>query len=162
MGPNGEGTFDNKLRSISIIWIGMICSLGGCILIVNLIQNQDGLQRSTLPYDLVRNIIFMVSALQFFITFVLRKTMLQVQSRSEAMDHFNGDSRMRPTRALAKYSSIVILTCALSEGIVVYGFILFMLFQDIQNFYILTGISAFALIMHRPKREEFERLIQGI
>lgn len=158
MDPNDKEIIDRDFRNISFIWIGMICSLGVYILIAILMQARAELHQSDLNHELYRNIFFFVAAAQFMISFVLRRVMIQVRVRSGGMEAPHNGTPLMPTQVMAKYKSTVIITCALSEGIIVYGFILLFLFKDIQNFYIFTAVSALALIMHRPKREEFKRL----
>ena len=58
----------------------------------------------------------------------------------------------------AKYSTALIVSLGLSESIGIYGFVLFLLGDDLQTLYIFIGISALAIYVHRPKREEIETL----
>lgn len=162
MDSNDKEIIDKGFRSLSLIWIVMICSLGFYILIVILMQTRVEFQRSDLNHELYRNIFFFVAAVQFMISFVLRRVMIRVRIGSGGMEAQPSGTPLKPAQAMAKYKSTIIITCALSEGIIVYGFILLFLFKDIQNFYIFIGITALALIIHRPRREEFKSLIQEI
>ena len=151
--PEIQKRFDDEWRRVSFVWAGLLCSLGIYLLVGYFIHHQMDFRERELPHELIRNILFLIAAAQFLGIFVLRKSLLQMFSKN------NGPTRIPAYKKISQYKTAVILSGALSEGIVVYGFILLILFRDLQNFYILTGISAFGLILHRPKKEEMERII---
>ena len=57
-------------------------------------------------------------------------------------------------RALARYTTAVIISLALSECIGIYGLVLFLLGDEYQTLYIFIGAAAAAMFYFRPKREE--------
>jgi hypothetical protein len=151
--PEIQKRLDDEWRRVSLVWAGLLCSLGIYLLVGYFIHSQMEFRERELPYTLIRNILFLIAAAQFLGIFVLRKALLQMFSKND------GPTRIPAYKKISQYKTAVILSGALSEGIVVYGFILLILFRDLQNFYILTAISAFGLILHRPKKEEMERII---
>jgi hypothetical protein len=52
----------------------------------------------------------------------------------------------------------MVASLALSESIGVYGLVLFFLGESFRTLYIFIGISALAMLLYRPKREELETL----
>ncbi|MBU2499127.1 MAG: hypothetical protein KKE57_09510 [Proteobacteria bacterium] len=52
----------------------------------------------------------------------------------------------------------MMISLALSESIGIYGLVLFFLGDSLRTLYTFIGISALAIIYHRPKREELETL----
>jgi hypothetical protein len=59
---------------------------------------------------------------------------------------------------VAKYTTAMMVSLALSESIGIYGFVLFLLGDDLQTPFIFNGIAATAMYFYRPKREELETL----
>lgn len=48
----------------------------------------------------------------------------------------------------------MIVTLALSESIAIYGLVLFLIGKDPMDLYLLILISAAAMLIYRPKKEE--------
>jgi hypothetical protein len=61
---------------------------------------------------------------------------------------------------MQKYTSAVIASLVMCEGVGIYGLILFLLGKDATDLYLLLGISAAAMVYYRPKREELVNLSQ--
>lgn len=53
---------------------------------------------------------------------------------------------------------MMIVTLAIAESVAIYGLLLLFLGKDFQSLYIFTAVSAAAMIVHRPKMDEVERL----
>ena len=161
MDPAVRQKINNEIRNMKWIWVAFIGSLGIYVFIAHLLQSTATIPSPDLPRDLLRNIFFFIAAIEFLVAFIIRKSLFKLA-------HDIGDSAEMDTTNEAhlsqldtKYKTIVLLTSALSEGIAVFGFILFILIHDFQSFYILIAISALALFFHRPRKEELERLISG-
>jgi hypothetical protein len=74
--------------------------------------------------------------------------------------HAIGQTQTRPPSVLQRYNSAVIAPLAMSESVGIYGLVLFLLGKDESDLYLLLGISALAMVYHRPKREELASLYQ--
>ena len=151
--PEPDQNLDQEFRRTTLIWCGLLGSLIIYLLIGYLIRDQIRSGEPQLQYRLFRNIVFLIAAAHFMGTFVFKKAWLQVNTNRP------GASPTSHEKGLAKYRSGSIITWALSEAIAVYGFLFLILFGDFQNFAILLAIAAFALFMHRPKKEEMIRMI---
>jgi len=60
---------------------------------------------------------------------------------------------------LAKYTTVHIVSLALSESIGIYGLVLFFLGDGFGTLSTFLGISALAIYFHRPKKEELEVMV---
>ncbi len=58
-------------------------------------------------------------------------------------------------------NSTMILTCALTQTIGIYGIILFILGQNPTDLYVLPALSAIAMLQYRPKKEELRGLLNN-
>ena len=161
MDPAMQQKINDEIRNIKWIWIALIGSLGIYVFIAHLLQSVTTIPSTDLPRDLLRNIFFFIAGVEFLVAFIIRKSLFKFAhgfpDASKTMNTNGADV----SNLLAKYKTIVLLTSALSEGIAVFGFILFILTHDFQSFYILIAISAIALFFHRPRMEELKRLISG-
>ena len=93
------------------------------------------------------------------LAFYLRKRMLRASTEVPA-----GNTPMSSDqpKALAKYTTAVIISLALSECIGVYGLLLFLLGDAYQTLYIFIGAAAAAMFYFRPKREELADLAMAM
>jgi len=62
---------------------------------------------------------------------------------------------------LQKYSAATIVALAMSESIGVYGLILFFLGKNSTDLYLLILISAAAMVIYRPRKDEMLNLVQA-
>jgi len=140
------------MQTLWIIWAAMPGSLLIYIFIcLQLGEGFMGTERTEVPIDLLRNIFFAVGAVTFFIAFFLRRTMLSVRAGLPK-------SKLNAAPFVPKYATAVIVSLALSEGIGIYGFVLFLLGDSFQTLYTFIAVSALAMVFYRPKRVELERL----
>lgn len=52
----------------------------------------------------------------------------------------------------------MIVACAMSAAIDIFGLTRYLPGNNITDLYILTGFSAFAIVRHRPKKDELQSL----
>lgn len=62
--------------------------------------------------------------------------------------------------AVTRYVSVMMVTMGMSEAIGIYGLILYVLGQQRQDLTLLTLLSAAAMLLYFPKREEILQLAQ--
>ncbi len=143
---------DDVFKQTFIVWAGLMASMVFYLIIIYLLQSRIEPRAATDQFMTLRNILFSVAAFQFLAAFVIRRALLK-------------NSPM-PGQAIPKhlgrYRIAVLVSSALAEAIAVYGLVLFILYQDQQNFLILIAIASFGLIMHRPKRTEFDAWLSGM
>ena len=154
--PEEKETIEKGFSSVLIIWGAMLASLFIYVVISHVAGDQiRQTQNSGIPIPLVRNIVFCVAAAELLLAYYLRKRMLR--GRPEGPTSDIPLTSEQPT-ALAKYTTAVIVSLALSECIGIYGLMLFLLGDEYQTLYIFIGISAIAMYFFRPKREELVEL----
>jgi hypothetical protein len=62
--------------------------------------------------------------------------------------------------ALQKYSAATIVALAMSESIGIYGLVLFFLGKNPTDLYLLILVSAAAMLVYRPRKDEMLSLVQ--
>jgi hypothetical protein len=142
------------MLNLKIIWFAMLASLA-VYLFVGL-QAQTALQ-VTMDKDtfaMMKKALYIVAFATLIATRYIRKLFLsgKIQHRPPAQ------TSQHP--ALQKYTAAVILALAMSESIGIYGLILFLLGKNTMDLYLLILISAAALFMFRPRKDEVIKLAQ--
>ncbi len=157
--PEESKAIDKGMKTLWLIWAAML----GSLLIYIFICHQPGIGfkgvgDTDFPIALLRNIFFGAGAAAWFMAYFMRRSMLAVRP---------GISKPKPVERMvtwdgppfiAKYTTAVIVSLALSESIGIYGFVLFLLGGGFKTLYTFIGISALAMVFYRPKREEMEKL----
>lgn len=145
------------MKVLWIIWGAMIASLGIYMLIPNLVGDQIRMQE--LPPDVfstLRNVLYVVSLIELaIIPFIRRITLNFIKVPQSPNQKIPGTANHPAT---AQYTVVMIISLAIAESIAIYGLVLYLLAKDTQSLYLLTAISAMAMIIHRPKMEELEQL----
>ncbi len=146
---------DSGFQLILITWVAIFCSLGVylgvCLFLKDTFPSgvDDGFLLATLKYVLLGLSVVTLGGVHFFKGFLLK---------------YPGFARsIRPVipgqhPAVARYTLVVIITSALLETIGIYGLILFLVAGDTLFFYQLLGLSAGAMIVYRPRKEELKSL----
>lgn len=150
---------ENRLLTFWIIWCGIFGSLFIYVFICH--QFGDEIRRTVslnIPLDLVRNVLYGVAISTLILTHFLRKFMLAGRSGGSGQMSLNPPSRSAQSSPIGKYATTMVVSLALSESIGVYGLVLFFLGGNFLTLYIFIGISAMAMFLYRPKREELETL----
>jgi hypothetical protein len=150
---------ENRLLTFWILWGAIFGSLFIYLFVCH--QFGDGIRRSAspnMPLDLMRNVLYGVSILTLIGTRFLRKFMLAGRSDGSGPMSLKPASPSNQSSLIGKYAVAMMVSLALSESIGIYGLVLFLLGDDFRILYIFIGISALAMFLYRPKREELETL----
>jgi hypothetical protein len=110
------------------------------------------------PLELTRNILYGVSVLTLILTHFLRKHMVPGRVGGTEPMSLKPSSLSNPPSLLTKYAVATVVSLMLSEAIGILGFIMFMIGGDFQVLYTFIAISAIAMFIYRPKKEELERM----
>jgi len=153
------GAYQKTLMKIWIIWAAMM----GSLLVYVFICHQFGVEirrnLGTCTYvTLLRNIFYGITILTLFLSYFLRRRMLSGTSHASLSGFLRPDPHSNQPLFLAKYTAALIVSFGLSESIGIYGLVLFFLGGGFQTLYTFIGISALAIYLHRPRREELEAL----
>jgi len=151
---------ENRLLTFWIIWGFIFGSLFIYVFICHLFGDELG--RSTnlnIPLDLMRNILYGVAISTLILTHFLRKFLLAGRSSGSESMSLNPPTPSAQPSTIGKYAVAMVVSLALSESIGVYGLVLFFVGESFRTLYIFLGISALAMFLYRPKREELETLV---
>jgi hypothetical protein len=158
-GESGTVAREKALVRLWIIWAAMIGSL--VVYVVICYQFGEEIRQDMgphFPVPLLRNIFYGIAILTLFVTHFLKRLMLSGTSHTFSSNAVQPvpDSDQAPF--LAKYTTALIVSFALSESIGIYGLVLFLLGDGFRTLYTFIGISALAIYVHRPKSEALEAL----
>lgn len=155
--PKEKEVLANGMKVLWTIWGAMFVSLGIYIVVANIAG--DKIKTQELPPDvfvMLRNILYVIALIELaIIPFIKKITLKSIKSPQNPSQNIPGTSNHPAT---AKYATVMIISLAIAESIAIYGLVLFFLGKDSQSLYLLTAISAMAMLIHRPKMEELEQL----
>jgi hypothetical protein len=154
-----EKAIEKGLLTLWIIWAAIMGSL--LIYVFFCHQFGDEIRRDmgeNFPLPLMRNILYGIAIIMLFLTHFFKRFLLGGTFSGALSKSVKSGPHSNQPPFLAKYATALIVSLALSESIGIYGFVLFLLGDDFHTLYIFIGISALAIYVHRPKREEIETL----
>jgi hypothetical protein len=139
---------------LKIIWFAMLTSLGIYLFV--------GLRTETIvqvPMDkdtfaIIKKVLYVVAFITLIATGYIRKLFLsgKIQHRPPTQ------TSQHP--ALQKYTAATTLALAMLESIGIYGLILFLIGKNTMDLYLLIVISAVAIFIYRPRKDEVIKLAQ--
>jgi hypothetical protein len=144
---------DKAWMTIVSVWSALLGSLGVYVLIAMIMADKltpvEGI-----PFDLMKNILFGVSVLVFITAFVVRKTLLGIAvTNAPVMVRQEPSTEAQPPAA-GKYIVAIIAASGLSESIGICGLVFFFLSKDSAALYQFITISALAMFVCRPRKDE--------
>lgn len=104
----------------------------------------------------IRTALYIVAILTFPTTNLLRHIQLRL---NQTMPLTSTDYR---AEAKKRYLVTVLVAAAAMESIGVFGLVLFIVGDDVNNLWILTGLSALGLFAHRPKLAEYSQIVERL
>ena len=141
-----------------IIWGAMLASLGIYIVVCYFIgQQYEPAVSENFPFELMKNILYVISLATFILIHFLRMQMIRVRAGGPpGAPEGSEDTEAHP--AYGRYAVAVIVSMALADSIGIYGVVLFLLSLDYKVLYSFVVISAVAMVFYRPKFEELENM----
>ena len=142
---NGGGP-GRGVRPIWIVWVAMLAALP--------IYAAAGLLAApTLPplldagaFGVLRRVLYVAAAAILFLVGRVRRLVRGGGASSPGAE--------RAAVPRARDDAAVIVSLAMCEGVAVIGLVLYLLGRNKTDFFLLLGISAAAMVLHRPKAEE--------
>lgn len=158
-GIPGRESNEKSLQSLRIIWAAMFGTLFIYVLICHLLLAEiRPPEIPNLPLDLIRNILGGIAIFTFILPRFIRKRIVAGGPDGPGPVPLKSPSLSNQSSPLAKYTFATFVSLVLSEFIGIFGLVLFLLGDNFQVLYIFIGISALAMFLYRPKREEIETL----
>lgn len=104
---------------------------------------------------LIRTIFYVVAIITFPLTNLIRYIQLRL---NQTMPFSQGTV----AEAKRRYLVTIIVSMSLIESVGFFGFVMFILADNVNTLYILLGLSALGLFLYRPKVEEYARIIERL
>jgi hypothetical protein len=145
---------EKGLLTLKMIWFAMLASLAiylfvGLQIAANL---QVSLNEDT--FAVLKWVLYVIAFLTLIITRSLKKLILSAKGQPKTA------TQVYRHPVIQKYATAMIITWALSESIGIYGLVLFFLGKNPMDLYLLILISAAAMLMYRPRKDEVITLSQ--
>jgi hypothetical protein len=150
-----EQEIDKRLMTLRIIWFALLMSLAVYLFVAIWVGTnvQPSINEST--FGILRTVLYVMAIAILIATRYVRKLIMsgksQVSQPMQAWEHL----------ALQKYSAATIVALAMSESIGVYGLILFFLGKNSTELCLLILVSAAAMVIYRPRKDEMLSLVQA-
>ncbi|MBM9614067.1 hypothetical protein JWJ90_07180 [Desulfobulbus rhabdoformis] len=130
-----------------LIWSVLFGSLIIYAFIVPLLLQNAHITFSQESYRTLRIALFGCAVLTVVFTWFIRRYLLAAPQGKRS-----NQSNQHP--AVARYLSVMMVALGMSEAIGVYGLVLYVLGRSYQDLYMLTALSAGAMIVYYPKKHE--------
>jgi hypothetical protein len=161
--PNDEIEKINKgLLTLNVIWAAMLMSLFIYIFVGLYIKNTLRITMEKNVLDILRNVLYSVSFIILITTRFIRKLILSGKGKSTFANTDKSSYQRYQPSALARYTTAMVVSLALTESIGIYGLVLFFLGKNEADLYLFILISAATMLIYRPKRDEIVNLTQEL
>jgi hypothetical protein len=158
MPEDQEKELNRHFLTLWIIWGALLSSLVMYLMICQAVPSIRSWEGTDRDVALLRNILLGVSAAELLFLYFIRRAMFSPRARGPINRRVETDPLISKRVFMAKYSSIVIVSLAISESIGIYGLVLFILGDRYTTLYTFLLVSALAMVAFRPKAAELERL----
>jgi len=146
------------LVSAWIIWVGFLLTLAIYVGICEIMGTQSGSEANSGFATLwIRTAFYVIAIVLFPVISGLKQLIFKNTSPATK----SPDDSPRPGNTLIKrYLAGLVLAFGLANSIGTLGFLLFLMGDDYRTLYMFIGISVICMLIHRPKREEFDQLMR--
>lgn len=134
-----------------IVLVFMLLTQAGLVFVCQYFSDDIRLAAVTEPPILIRSILYFVAIATFPVTNLIRYIMLRLNQ-----------TMLGQATAKSRYFLTVMVSMSFSETLGIYGFILFILGDDLQTLYIFSTLSVLALFLYRPKMEEYLTVVEAL
>jgi glucan phosphoethanolaminetransferase (alkaline phosphatase superfamily) len=150
-----EQEVDKRLMILRIIWFALLMSLAVYLFVAIRVAANVQPSISEETFAILRTVLYVMAIVVLIATKYVRKLIMsgksQVSQPVQALEHL----------AFQKYSAATVVALAMSESIGVYGLILFFVGKNSRDLYLLILISAAAMVIYRPRKDEMLSLVQA-
>jgi len=144
-----------EMRTIWKIWGACFHGLVAYIIVCHYLQKGvPYFKEYDLPLQLLKYSFYALSLVALYLCHHIRKSMLERPSIKSDLKIIERAKTSGKPGILVKYTTIVFVTIAFSEGICLLGVVYFFLSRDYQTLYGLFVISAITMLYYRPKVKE--------
>jgi len=129
----------------------MLCMLIGYNIICYLLAADIQINMAEEQRVLVRTSFYVIAIILFPMVNLLRYILLRLNHTMP------GDNS-----AKSRYLLTTIVTLVLIESVGLFGFIMFILGDEVNSLYIFSVLSLLGLFLHRPKLQEYQQIIEAL
>ena len=152
-----EQELNKGMTTLKSLWFALFASLMLYVLVALQIKSSAHTTFSPEAYNTLRLILFGVAFVTLAATWYVRKYLLSANVAAQTAI----TAKRTPNHpAVARYTTSMITAMGLSEAIGIYGFILYILGKNQIDLYLLTALSAAAMTLYYPKRQDIVELAQ--
>jgi hypothetical protein len=148
-------TTQKSLKSeLTLHWIIVICMLGMIIsynIICHFIGGEIQIPLEQQQRVLIRTILYVFAIILFPLSNLIRYILIRLN-----------ETMPGETPAKYRYLITVIVSLATVEIVGMFGFIMFILGDDFNTLYIFSVLAILGLFLHRPKQEEYQKIIEAL
>lgn len=142
---------DKGMRNLYLIWAFLLGSLAIYLFVGIYLKDSTGIRmRETSQNEVLRWVLYLVSVVTFAMIYPLKRAIMKIVKRAERPPN----TTKNPSPVIARYTTAVITSLAVAESIGIYGLVLYFLGGKKGDLISLFLLSAVAMVLHRPKREE--------
>jgi uncharacterized membrane protein len=142
------------LLTLKTIWFAMLASLVFYLFVGLQVATNLKVSLDEDTFAVLKWVLYVLAFVTLIITKYVRKLILSAKGQ------YRLATRGYRHPVLQKYATAMIVAWALSESIGIYGLVLFLMGKNTTDLYLLILISAAALFLYRPRRDEVISLSQ--
>lgn len=147
---------------LNVIWAAMLVSLFIYIVVGLYAKDFLRITMEMTVVDTLRNVLYLVSFVTLIATRFIRKLILSGKGRNLSAEADQSSYQGGQSGVLARYASAMIVSLAMTESIGIYGLVLFFLGKNEMDLYLFILVSAAAMLVYRPKRDEIVSLTEEL
>lgn len=134
-------------KTIYLIWIAMLIVLFLYVLVGLSLEDKIDLSLDKSVVNILRYIFYFISGILIFSIKYVRRIILNSKSNNEKNSYTDNP-------AIFTYIKATITSLAMAEFVAVLGLVLFIISKNKLDLYLLIFISAVAMIIYRPFKEQ--------
>ncbi len=146
-----EQEIQSDLLFAGVIRALALMSLVAMVAICHIYAEQIQLGFELQERVVLRTILYVVAILSFPVMKFIRHVLLRLNQSGD------GDKS-----AKMRYLSTIIVSMMIAESIGIYGLLMYILGDSFNTLYIFVGLSALAMFLYQPKKEEYISIVQAL
>ncbi len=142
---------DDDLRAHWFVVGGVVTMLGGYVLACQYFGPQMQIPSEESQRVFIRSVLYAIAIVIFPLAILLRYIMLRLNQTMPG-----------EAPAAKRYLVTIVLTQTMTETVALFGLLMFVLGDDYNTLYIFSSMAALGIYLHRPKMEEYGRIIGSL
>ncbi len=144
------------LKTATLLWLAIFISLLVYIAICHFLGESIRSESNADLLKTLKMILPIAAAIEIFLSIFMRKKMLSGGTNIVQTEMADTPLTKTNSAVITKYTTIVVLTSAISESVGIFGMVLYLLGDSFTSLYQFMAIAAIALLYHRPRMPELE------